>query len=75
LEARSSGANFRSVPSTFCAKAAIIAIDQADPQTLDNRVHSYSFHYGLPDSFLNGTDGQELRQEILAFIDRLKPSA
>jgi hypothetical protein len=36
---------------------------------LDHRVHSYSFHYGLPDSFQRGSDGEVLRSEIAAFID------
>jgi hypothetical protein len=38
---------------------------------LENRVHTYSFHYGLAEDFITGTGAQELRQEILDFMDRL----
>jgi len=43
-------------------------------KTLDHRVHCYSFHHGLPESFQHGSDGEALRSEIAAFIDRPKPS-
>jgi hypothetical protein len=37
---------------------------------LENRVDSYSFHYGLAENFTNGNDAHELRKELLAFIDQ-----
>ena len=38
---------------------------------LGNRVHLYSFHHGLSESFAPGTTGAaELRQQIVDFIDR-----
>jgi hypothetical protein len=37
---------------------------------LENRVHVYSFHHGLSESFAPGTTGAaELRQQIVGFID------
>jgi len=40
---------------------------------LEHRLHTYSFHHAPADSFQR-SDGEALREEIVAFIDRPKPS-
>src|SRR5215469_11576704 len=37
-------------------------------ETLDHRVHRYSFHHGTPEGFSKGDDGRTLCQEILTFL-------